>query len=86
MLVVNYYPDTFTISVIDRGIGIPEKELKELFQPFFRSSNVNDIQGTGLGLSIAKSYINYLGGDIKVESKLDEGSSFIITMNYALNL
>ncbi|MFT6138314.1 MAG: signal transduction histidine kinase [Salibacteraceae bacterium] len=84
-LVVHYYPDTFTVSVIDRGIGIPEKELKELFQPFFRSSNVNDIEGTGLGLSIAKSYINDLGGDIKVESKLDEGSSFIITLNYTLN-
>lgn len=49
-----------------------------LFSTFFRAKNVNNIQGTGLGLPIAKRYVNLLGGDISMNSRLDEGSEFII--------
>ena len=45
------------LSVKDFGLGIPESQLSNLFEPFFRADNVTEIQGTGLGLSIAKEYV-----------------------------
>lgn len=71
------------ISIIDKGIGIPEKDLPNLFTPFHRGANVGDINGTGLGLSIVKEYIELHQGSIDVKSKLNTGSSFIITLPYA---
>ncbi|MGB3007652.1 MAG: PAS domain-containing sensor histidine kinase [Chitinophagaceae bacterium] len=67
-----------TISVKDKGLGIPIEDQPHLFSTFFRAKNVNNIQGTGLGLPIAKRYVNLLGGDISMNSRLDEGSEFII--------
>ena len=67
------------ISVKDYGLGIPEAQLSNLFQPFFRADNVTEIQGTGLGLSIAKEYVEMNKGNISAQSKLGEGSCFKIT-------
>jgi PAS domain S-box-containing protein len=68
------------IGFIDKGIGIPEEEQKQLFNKFFRATNVANIQGTGLGLSIVKHFVDLLGGGIAFESKLGEGSTFNITL------
>ena len=64
------------IEVKDNGNGIPEKLLDKIFQPFFTTKPAG--QGTGLGLSISYDMIRALGGEIKVESKENEGSNFII--------
>ncbi len=69
-----------TLSVADQGIGIPEKEQKELFTRFFRAENANNIQGTGLGLHIVKKYLELLNGDIEVESKAGEGTTFRVNI------
>lgn len=69
---------TICIKVIDRGIGIPEESLDQLFEPFFRAGNTTGIAGTGMGLAIVKEYIELHGGTIAVESKIDEGSTFTI--------
>ena len=63
----------------DKGIGIPKNELDKLFQPFHRADNVADIPGTGLGLVIAKEYTELNGGNIQVESKVNEGTKFVVT-------
>jgi len=68
------------IEVKDSGIGIPEDEQKKMFQRFFRAGNVSNIQGTGLGLNIVKKYVELLKGDITFESKLNVGSTFIVTL------
>jgi PAS domain S-box-containing protein len=68
-----------TISVKDEGIGIPEDAQKELFGKFFRASNVMSIQGTGLGLNIVKKYVELLNGTIDFTSKINEGSTFVLT-------
>ena len=68
--------------IVDEGIGIPEKDLPNLFTPFHRATNVGDIKGTGLGLSIVKEYVELHGGTIEVQSKLNKGSSFIINLPY----
>ncbi|WP_281846727.1 sensor histidine kinase [Olleya namhaensis] len=72
--------NTVQISFIDKGIGIPEEDQKNLFSKFFRAKNVANIQGTGLGLSIVKHYVDLLEGTIIFESKLKEGSKFYITL------
>lgn len=64
----------------DEGYGIPEADMKRLFQPFHRASNVKDIEGTGLGLAIAKEYIELHSGTIHVESKEGEGTIFIVRL------
>lgn len=69
------------ISVKDHGIGIPEQDLKSLFEPFYRASNIGDIPGTGLGTSIAKEYVKLNNGTISLKSELDKGSEFIITFS-----
>lgn len=69
-----------TFAVRDKGIGIPEKDIHKLFEPFFRASNVNAIQGTGLGLSIIKKAVDLLNGSIQVESKTGEGTTITVTL------
>jgi PAS domain S-box-containing protein len=68
------------LSVTDQGIGISEKDQESLFEPFHRGKNVGNIQGTGLGLSILQKAIDLHKGKIKVESKLNNGSTFIISL------
>lgn len=66
----------------DNGIGMSEEFLDRIFEPFARAteSGVNRIQGTGLGMPISRNIVRMMGGDIKVESKLGEGSRFIVTI------
>ncbi|HAD97328.1 MAG TPA: hypothetical protein DCG19_07970, partial [Cryomorphaceae bacterium] len=70
------------IEVIDSGIGIPEKDLPNIFDSFFRSDNAENIQGTGLGLAIVKEFCEMQGAQIEVESRLCWGSRFSITQPY----
>jgi len=78
-LSIHFKPTEVVISVKDYGMGISEKELLHLFEPFFRADNVTEIQGTGLGLSIAKEYVQINKGNISAKSILGEGSCFEIT-------
>ncbi len=70
------------IMVEDTGIGISEEDQKRIFERFYRvdKSHSKAIGGTGLGLSIVKHGSLFLGGDMKVESTLGEGSRFILTL------
>jgi len=72
--------DRFNVKVIDHGVGIPEDEHKHLFDLFFRARNATNIEGTGLGLPIVKKFIDLMQGDIAVESQVDEGTTFSITL------
>jgi len=71
-----------TLTVQDRGIGISEEDQKHLFERFFRAKNAANISGTGLGLHIVGQYVNLLGGDIKLESVLNQGTTVTITLPY----
>jgi signal transduction histidine kinase len=70
------------IEITDTGIGIPKTEQKQIFERFFRASNVtaNYTSGTGLGLFIAKLVIKKLGGKIGFRSKLNEGTMVWLTL------
>ena len=64
------------ISIVDTGCGIPEKNLRRIFDPFFTSKDVG--KGTGLGLSVSHGIVEAHGGVIEVQSKVGEGSTFSV--------
>ncbi len=68
------------IGIEDQGIGIPEKNIGNVFNEFFRSNNAVDFHknGTGLGLSVAREIINIHNASINVESELEQGSCFSV--------
>ena len=80
LVTITYDSNTVDIAIKDYGIGIPEEELDNLFQPFHRAKNAADVPGSGLGLAIAKDYIELMDGSITVKSKLNEGSCFNISI------
>lgn len=68
------------IAVEDRGIGIKPDELKQIFEPFYRSKDVVDAQihGNGLGLSLVREIAEAHGGTVRAESEIGKGSKFTI--------
>lgn len=74
-----------SIMVHDSGIGIPEHEIEEIFQPFSRASNVKQYAGTGLGLAIVHGMVENLGGEIQVSSDVGKGTVIQIIIPYELS-
>ncbi len=66
------------IHVRDNGVGISQKVVDKIFQPFFTTKPTG--QGTGLGLSLSYDIIKAHGGEIKVETKEGEGAEFVIQL------
>lgn len=76
----NIENDTINISVSDKGVGIPKEEQERLFTRFFRAKNATNIQGTGLGMHIVSKYMEAQNGTIRVESELNKGTTFYLTI------
>lgn len=74
--------DHVEIAIADTGIGIPEDELPNVFDEFFRASNArkSERDGTGLGLSIVKQIVERHAGNISVESGQGQGAKFTVTI------
>jgi PAS domain S-box-containing protein len=68
--------------VTDNGIGIPKDDLKNIFEPFQRASNVEKYKGSGLGLSIVKKFVDLHNGTIQIKSELKKGT--IVTIKIPL--
>jgi len=69
------------VTIKDNGIGIPDTDQKHLFQPFFRAHNTGSIPGTGLGLNIVLRYAGLMNGEVQFESKINKGTTFILSFN-----
>ncbi len=70
-------------TVLDNGIGMSEEFMKKLFTPFSRATDderLDNIQGTGLGMAITKNLVEMMNGNIRVNSQLNKGTSFDVTM------
>jgi two-component system NtrC family sensor kinase len=66
------------LTVADTGQGIPKENMEKIFEPFFSTKAPGE--GTGLGLFVSRGIVEKLGGTIRVESKLGQGSRFIIRL------
>ncbi|MDZ7330795.1 MAG: response regulator [candidate division KSB1 bacterium] len=71
-------PDYVIVSVRDTGIGIPQDKLELIFEEFYRvrDESTKNISGTGLGLPICKKIVDEIGGQLEVESVVNQGSCF----------
>ena len=79
-LTVKIVDNKVEVKVQDHGIGIDERDIKRVFEPFNRGSNANDIKGTGLGLSIVKRAVETMGGGLSIESAVNKGTSITIKL------
>ncbi|HDM78442.1 MAG TPA: PAS domain S-box protein [Deltaproteobacteria bacterium] len=75
---LNSRDNTVVITFSDTGCGIRSENLPHIFDPFFTTKPTG--KGTGLGLSVSYGIIQDHGGNIEVESKVDEGTTFIVTL------
>jgi two-component system, sensor histidine kinase and response regulator len=73
-----------TFRVQDQGIGIPLENQHQLFETFFRCSNVGDIKGTGLGLAVVKRCVDAQQGEIAIDSKEGIGTSVVVKLPLVL--
>lgn len=78
---ISHYADNFNNFIIieDNGIGIDEKYMHHLFEPFKRFHSNNDYNGTGLGMSICKKVMDKHSGHIELQSTSEKGSNFKLT-------
>ena len=82
-IVVALTPDSakqIRLTVQDTGIGISEEDQPKIFERFFRSDRARTQGGAGLGLSLARAIVRVHGGRIEVQSELNQGSTFTITL------
>lgn len=71
------------VSVTDRGCGIPEGEIPHIFDRFYRAEGSSRADGTGLGLALAREITDHLGGEIRVQSRPNSGSTFSLVLPLA---
>jgi two-component system phosphate regulon sensor histidine kinase PhoR len=70
------------INVCDYGIGIPEHQLKEIFNPFVKGENASKFPGTGIGLSVVTKAVDCLDGTVTVHTELQKKTEFQVVLPY----
>jgi signal transduction histidine kinase len=68
------------ITVTDEGVGIPEHELEEIFNPFYRGDSEMRAGGLGLGLALVKNIMDIMGGEIRVSSSPGTGTKVTVSV------
>ena len=83
-LTLNFKTSELELIVRDQGIGIPLADQPKIFDSFFRSSNVENIQGTGMGLAIVKQFIDLHEASFRLASVEHEGTTLFLGFKYEL--
>ena len=73
------------VHIVDSGMGIPEGDIPKLFKEFFRASNAraSEVEGTGVGLSGVKRLVERFGGELRLQTEQDQGSTFSVVLPLA---
>lgn len=81
-IIVSENESEVLIEIVDSGVGIPQQAIPHLFERFYRAKNVTiaEIPGSGIGLYIVKSIVETLGGTIHVQSVIDQGTTFTVSL------
>jgi two-component system sensor histidine kinase KdpD len=79
-IAARWVPGAVELAVRDNGTGIPPKDVPHLFDKFFRAEKTGHVPGTGIGLAIAKGLVEAHGGEISVDSRVGEGTTFRFTL------
>ena len=79
-ILVKHMRRSISIEFSDKGIGIPDEDLANIFEPFHRGRNTQNIKGHGIGLSMAERIIRLHRGNIEATSKINAGTSFLATL------
>ncbi len=66
--------ENLTFEIRDSGIGIPQNEQEKVFEALYRASNNDEVRGNGLGLSIVRDYVMLIGGSIRLQSAVNQGT------------
>lgn len=74
----SYDAERVILTCSDNGHGIPKEYIDRIFEPFFTTKEPG--KGTGLGLSVSYSIIQKFGGELKVQSEIDKGTTFVLTL------
>lgn len=75
-----FQANQIVLQFADKGIGISPEEIPYIFEPFYRSKNASQVSGHGLGLPLTQKIIDLHAGSIRVSSKLNEGTTFTVTL------
>jgi signal transduction histidine kinase len=82
-VVITFKQNGINISVADKGIGISQKDLEHIFEPFFRSENAKVYSGHGIGLPLTNKIIKQHKGEINILTELGKGTSVFIFLPYS---
>ena len=79
---IHYIENKVVILIKDSGIGIAKENYSKVFEPFMQAeaSTTRRFGGTGLGLNITQQLVHLMGGEIQLESKIDQGTTFTVTL------
>lgn len=77
---IDFFTQYIVVQIKDNGIGIPADEIHQIFEPFYRGNNAQQIRGHGLGLSICKKIVQIHKGHITVTSNQQEGTTFTVIL------
>jgi signal transduction histidine kinase len=72
--------DLLLVQIDDNGIGIPADEQEKVFETLYRASNNDEVRGNGLGLTIVRDYVTLIGGTIRLQSTLNEGTRVTVSI------
>jgi len=72
--------DMLTVTIDDKGIGIPEDEQEKVFETLYRASNNDEVRGNGLGLTIVRDYVTLIGGTISLKSTINVGTQVTVSI------
>ncbi len=75
--------EAIEVKISDNGIGMSAETIEHIFEKFYQGDTTQTTAGRGLGLSLVRRILDLYGGDIKVESKLHEGSTFTVVLPVA---